>query len=273
MEHANAKQTTTLARRDKADVLRAILKRELDGLPLNHATVLSDDRQLHADILRTFQGWDDAMRAAGIDPRRIRRHQKWSRRAVVNRINQLADRGAPLNLRAIQTSEAVLASAADRYFGSWDEALAAAGIEPDRCRKRDRNWTRKRVVATIREIHANGGKLNHAALRTSSLSHAAVKLFGCWDSALRSAGLDPDEIRVYRPPWTRETLIEELQRKHRDGEPLNAKDVSPNHIRRPATRIFGCWDAALSAAGLDPQEIRGNRPRSKRANALAFSTS
>ena len=67
--------------------------------------------------------------------------------------------------------------------------------------------------------------------------------------------------RVYQEPWTAEALIEEIRRKHRAGEPLNARDVTPNWIRRPAGRLFGSWDAALAAAGLDPMEIRGNRPR------------
>lgn len=251
-------------RRGKADLLRAILGREMAGLPLNHATVLEQDRRLHGDGLRLFGRWEAALRAAGIDPARVRRHRRWSRRAVINRIGQLAAEGKPLNLRAIQLSEATLASAAYRFFGSWDEALAVAGIAPNTCRRRRANWTREQIIATIRSIRVEGGKLNHAAVGRSSLSRAAVDLFGSWDDALRAAGIAPSEVRVYRKPWTRSTIIAEIRRKRSVGEALNAKDVTPNCIRRPACRLFGSWDAALVAAGLDPNVIRGKRRRGQR---------
>ncbi len=249
------------ARAGKADVLRAILRREAAGLPLNHAAVLEQDRRLHADALRLFGCWDAALRAAGIDPVRVRRHRRWSRRAVIHRIVQLAAERKPLNLRAIQLSEATLASATYRFFASWDEALAAAGIDPEAWRRRCHRWTRERVIATIQSIRDQGGRLNHAAVGRSSLSPAAVALFGCWDAALQAAGINPREVRVYRTPWTREEMVAEIRRKHEAGEALNAKDVTPNWIRRSARLLFGSWDAALTAAGLDPAKIRRNRRR------------
>jgi hypothetical protein len=240
--------------------VRAILGREIDGLALNHAAVLDDDRQLHADALRVFGKWDLAVQAAGLDPARVRRHRRWNANAVVRRIRQTAAEGKPLNLRAIQLSEATLASAAYRYFRSWDEALRTAGFDPDEHRRRGANWSRERVIIEIKAIRFAGGKLNHAAVGRSSLSRAAVDLFGTWDDALRAAGLDPNEVRVYRKPWTRSDLIAEIRRKHTAGEPLNAKDVKPDWIRRPACRLFGSWDGALRAAGLEPRRIR-RRPR------------
>jgi len=247
--------------RSRERVLKAILAREAEGLPLNHAAVLREDPQLHAQILRLFGMWDDAMQAAGINPDRVRRHRRWSHKAVIERIRRRDALGLPLNAGAVQRSEATLASAAERWFGSWSDALEAAGIDPERWRRRVPKWTRARVVTAIRRIRDEGGKLNHAAFGRSSLSHAAVDLFGCWDDALRAAGIDPKEVRVYRQPWTADALIREIQRKHRAGEPLNARDVTPNWIRRPACRLFGSWDATLAAAGLDPLTIRGNRPR------------
>lgn len=247
--------------RGKTDVLRAILEREAAGLPLNHAAVLREDRRLHADILRLFGCWDAAMQASGIDPACVRLHRRWSRRAVIRRIMQLDEQGKPLNAHAVQKSEAVLPSAALRHFASWDDALTAAGIDPLQWRRCVPDWTRERVIAAIHGIRDQGGKLNHAAVRRSSLSGAAVDLFGCWDAALRAAGLDPNQVRLYRRPWTPEAIVAEIQRKHKAGEALNAKDVSPNWIRRSARRLFGSWDSALAAAGLDPDRIKRNRRR------------
>ncbi|MBN1360324.1 MAG: hypothetical protein JW993_07025 [Sedimentisphaerales bacterium] len=245
----------------KADVLKAFLAREARGLPLNHAAVLRDDRRLHAAALRIFGQWDHAMQACGITPSRVRCHRRWSRQRVIERIAELASLGRPLNVRAIQVSEATLASAADRYFDSWADALAAAGVDPSLWMLRVPTWTPQRVVQAIQRLQRDGTRLNHAALARNSLSQAAVKIFGSWDAALREAGIDPETVRVYRKPWTAEELIAELRRKHECDEPLNARDVRPNHIRRPACRLFGSWDAALAAAGLDPATIRGNTRR------------
>jgi len=250
--------------REKADALKGILRREHTGLPLNHTAVLRDDRRLHADILRLFGTWDAAMRAAGIDPARVRRHRRRSRRAVINRICELDVAGQPLNVRAIQISEATLASAAERHFSSWCEALETAGIDSARWHKRVPDWTRQRVIHAIHKIHASDGQVNHGAVGRSSLSRAGVLLFGSWDAALLEAGLDPDEIRIRRKPWTPEEVVVEIQRKHEQGEPLNARDVSPHSLRSRGTVFFGSWDAALTAAGLDPAKIRQNTSRSRR---------
>jgi len=94
--------------RDKPGVLKAILQRECKGLPLNHAAVLKDDRRLHSDILRLFGRWDVAMRASGIDPDSVRRHRRWTRQLVIQRICELAAEGRPLNAAAVQRSEATL---------------------------------------------------------------------------------------------------------------------------------------------------------------------
>jgi len=249
------------ARRDKEDVLKAILRRECAGQPLNHAAVLRDDRRLHADILRVFGHWDTAMRASGIDPARVRGHRRWSSRAVIRRIRHFADEDRPLNAAAVQRSELTLASAASRYFSSWAEALEAAGIDSAQWRRRVPTWTRQRVVQAIQERHAAGGRVNHAAVGRLSLSWAGVSLFGSWDAALLAAGLDPDEIRIRRKPWTPDEVVVEIQRKHRCSEPLNARDVSPHSLRSRGTVFFGSWDAALTAAGLDPAKIRQNTSR------------
>lgn len=247
-------------------VLKAILAREAQGLPLNRVAVSKDDPRLHQQIVRLYGVWDEAMRAAGIDPRRVRRHRRWSRKAVIERIQQRHAEALPVSGSAVQRSESRLANAAYRYFDSWADALAAAGIEP--YRRRAPTWTCERVIEAIQQRHRQGAPLNHAAVRSHSLSRAAVTLFGSWDAALQQAGIDPAAVRRYRKPWTRDELLEELRRKHAAGEPLNAKDVRPNHIRRPAARLFGSWEAALVAAGLDPETIRNNKRRAQASAVL-----
>lgn len=241
---------------DESQVLRALRRRETAGLPLNLVAVLRADRALYNAIHRFFDGWDQAMCAAGIDPERVRNHHRWNRQVVIRRILQREAEGRPLNSSAVQRTEKTLAAAARHWFGSWNSALKASGIDPASCSKRVPTWTRQRVVEAIQVIYARGGAVNHAAVRRNSVSRAGVVFFGTWDNALRAAGLDPAAIRRWRKPWTRETLLQEIRRKAQAGEPLNAKDVSPNWIRKRAGILFGSWDATLAAAGLDPATIR-----------------
>ena len=248
----------------KSNVLKAILKREQDGLALNSTAVLRQDRVLYNAIRREFSSWDQAMRAAGIDPEGIRNHRRWSRQAVVNRIRQLARQGKDLNSHAIQRSEATLISAASRLFLSWDEALECAGIDPEAWRMRVPTWTRERVIEAIQTIHGSGGNVSHTVLKRNSVTHAGCLLFGSWDDALRAAGLVPEQNRIRRRPWTPDEVVQEIQRKSQAGEPLNARDVSPHSLRSRGTEFFGSWDAALTAAGLDSARIRRSKTRGNR---------
>lgn len=259
MSQRGSQQPRSGARRE--EVLKAILAREAQGLALNYAAVWREDRPLHRQIIRLFGRWDQAMRAAGIDPVRVRRQRRWSQQAVIARIQQRNALGLPLSAGAVQQAEATLSEAAWRYFPSWSDALAAAGIDASSYQRRAPIWTRERVIEAIQHLRRRKAPLHHAANRGTSLPHAAVKLFGSWDAALSAAGVDPAQVRRYRKPWTAEALIQELRGKHAAGEPLNARDVRPSHIRRAAGRLFGSWDAALVAAGFDPSTVRRNGRR------------
>jgi hypothetical protein len=197
------------------------------------------------------------MRTAGIDPATVRKSRPWSRESIILRIKELARQGKNVSSH----SEATLAVAASSRFSSWDEALRCAGINPEDQRKRVPTWTRKSVIQAIREIRAAGGKLGHAALKGNSVTHAAKLLFGSWDGALRAAGLDPNTIRLHRCPWTAEAIMREIRRKSRLGEPLNAASVEPYSLRERATQLFGSWDGALAASGLNPAGVRKIGPR------------
>jgi hypothetical protein len=320
MANVQTKASSRNAPQGKAAVLKGILAREAAGLPLNHSTVERQDPRLHADILRVFTRWDAALRAAGINPDDIRRQRRWSRQAVIDRIRQRAQRGMSLNLAAVYKDEAVLGSAADRYFASWDDALLAAGLDPCQWRRHGPKWTRDRVIAAIHELRDAGAKVNHGAVAGTVLSAVAGSLFGSWDAALRAAGLDPEttrarrkpytrdelvkeirrrdcqrqatsarlalpcamrraacrlfgslqaayhaagvhmeKVRVRRKPWTADEIVEQIRRKHADDPTGSGSILLPGEARRTARRIFGSWDAALRAAGLDPNEIRQPR--------------
>lgn len=83
-----------------------------------------------------FNTWFDAVTAAGIDYEKVARYRHWTPQRVVQEIQELAEKEAPLSSKLVQQNHPPLYNAAKRRFGQWDAALVAAGIDPDKVRQR-----------------------------------------------------------------------------------------------------------------------------------------
>jgi hypothetical protein len=224
-------------------VLHARLLREVNGLPINHAAVLRQDRGLHQAALRIFGRWPELLRAAGLDPAKVSAHRQWSREKVISQLRARYASGQHMHALAIQEEDPTLYS-------------AATGFHSRQFHRRCPTWTREAIIARLQSIQASGGKLNHTTFRRDSMSRATKVLFGGWDAALDAAGIDPGKARKFRRPWTKTTFVAALREKHKARDPLNAKDARPVSLRRAANRLYGSWDRALRAAGLDPATIK-----------------
>ncbi|MBW3635517.1 MAG: hypothetical protein KY445_03495 [Armatimonadetes bacterium] len=103
------------------------------------AISVSVDPPLAAAALRPnigFATWPEAVTAAGINHDEVARYRHWTPERVVAEIQQLAQQGAPLSSKLLQSNNQSLYCAAKRRFESWDAALAAAGLDPDEVRLR-----------------------------------------------------------------------------------------------------------------------------------------
>jgi hypothetical protein len=102
-----------------------------EGADLNWRAVSTEiDPPLAAAALRSngFQSWRDAIRASGLDINGVARYQAWDEERVIKDIKALHRAGLPLSSKAVQLGNQPLFCAARRRFGSWDEALVAAGL-------------------------------------------------------------------------------------------------------------------------------------------------
>ena len=76
--------------------------------------------------------WDTALRVLGFTPERMRLRTYWDDERVITKIRFLREKGVPLYPKYVLKNYPALFSAALRIFGSWANALIAAGIEvPD----------------------------------------------------------------------------------------------------------------------------------------------
>ena len=134
---------------------------------------------------RHFGSWRSAVTAAGLAhrlaaPRTVRR---WTKDAVLRAILSRQRQGLPL--ANAYKDDSGFYSAAKKYFGSWTDALRAAGLPPTRIQ-----WTKERVVAEIRTWRKRGVTISRISAQDMRLTVAAIRLFGNWHSALIAAGID-----------------------------------------------------------------------------------
>jgi len=183
---------------------------------------------------------------------------KWTREQIIRQILRRESAGLPLNTGGENGVEHTLYQAGSRIFGSWRNAVKAAGIHPDRALAHER-WPPSRILAMIRTLARRRRAIRKAELRHryDCLVAAARRTFGSWPKAIIAAGVDPAKF-LHVVPWTRERIIETVLIRALKNEPLASGRVHPKSLVEAANRIFGNWDQALAAAGLDPKCYVGN---------------
>ncbi|MBC7785675.1 MAG: hypothetical protein H7144_17740 [Burkholderiales bacterium] len=132
-------------------------------------------------------------------------------------------------------------------------------------------WTKERIVAELKRLDKKRVDLsyNKLAKKNQALVSAAAYHFRSYRAAVEKAGLDYATI-ARRPRWTKLlviALIKGARRKHQD---LNWSSVTKrrDELGKAAFaaiqgRLFGSWDRALHAAGLDSDDVARYRRWSK----------
>ncbi len=192
---------------------------------------------------------------------RTSRNLVWNRDTVMLEIARLHKQGVALNYGEMQRTHIRLLRAGMRYFGTWREAIEAAGINYEEVR-RYQAWTDERIVEKIQEYHAKGLDLSwrHVSLELDPpLAAAAIRpgRFESWEAALKAAGLDYGDIRRNRS-WTPDDILAEICRRHAEGRSMRVSDVTQEEpaLVAASRRHFLGWYEAVSAAGLDELEAR-----------------
>jgi len=208
-----------------------------------------------------FGSWRNAIIEAGLDPKVVcRRKRKWTQERILQRIQELHAAGEDLSHSAAKRNHQylVVVAISDRFFGSWREAVRAAGVDYEEVSKHE-YWNRDRICERIRELARDGESLSHEDAKRyhGALVSAASspRYFGSWGAAIRAAGLDYDQIRkIHR--WTREKIIQTISQLHQQGESVhngNMRRLGYRGLMEAASRTenFGSWADAVRAAGID----------------------
>src|SRR5688500_772693 len=120
-------------------------------------------------------------------------------------------------------------------------------------------WNRTSILQALRKLHKAGRDLSYNSLARGqqSLVSAAAYHFGSYRRAVEAAGIDYAEV-TRRPRWSKQNIIQLIKKARRDGEDLNWSSVTQRNdeLGKAAfaslqPRLFGRWDRAIHAAGLD----------------------
>jgi len=145
-------------------------------------------RALTDAAIRLFGSLEGAMEVAGVEPKR----RGWTDRRVIDAIQGRYVRGQPIDVAGFGNK--ALAAAAQRRFGGWAEALAAAGLSRKYCKPPPkRTWTKELVIEAILTRRRQGLPLRNISRTDSGLYQAAGKYLGSWPRALATAGIVRDE--------------------------------------------------------------------------------
>ncbi len=199
----------------------------------------------------------------------------WDHETIINYILDLHAKGIPLYSSYVHKNYSTLHRAAFRYFGNWEAAITAAGLDYDEI-SRYRRWNRKRIVKQLRDLYKQDVDLSwrqFAAGPHSAVAYAAIskRYFGSWDAALEAAGIPVDEVRRYNR-WDADRIQEAVVDLEKTGVPLAAKHMQADYpgLYHAACRQFGSWREAIESIGLDYEDVayRVQRTREEVINIL-----
>ncbi|MCA9107522.1 MAG: hypothetical protein KDA83_19050 [Planctomycetales bacterium] len=183
--------------------------------------------------------------------------RNWTRKKVIDTIQSLYLQGEPARL--IGLGNVRLYYVAKRKFGSWKDAMEAAGLAGRySVRENLRSWGPEEVIQAIRAWHAQHGNLRGIWHQDQGLYSVAKKHFGNWSKALRAAG-----IPITRRRWSRARIAESMRKLHARHGSVSSRDFGKHDppLVTAAYRYFGTWKSALDAAGLSepPMNAVSNR--------------
>jgi hypothetical protein len=210
----------------------------------------SPDRDI---VSARFGGWNVALRQAGLEPRFVRR--RWTDEDILDGLRRWeVDHGRPprsmdrVGLNGEYPSPALVVT----RFGSWRQALIAAGLEPGN----PPAVTKEAIIDALRSYHASHGQSPTTTAwrdeRQFPVSETIIRHCGSWRAALELAELPPPDPAPRGP--SDDEILEALRAYRREwGAPPTIREWNERH-RRPGFKLirgrFGSWTAALARAGI-----------------------
>ena len=173
-------------------IIRKIVELELAGHSLLEDKVRSIDELLHAAALNEFGSWEIALGYAGVNARDVGRCRDLTPERIKQQLRRLCTTGYDLGAKVNRSRDRAHYNAAVRHFGSWREALTAAGINlANVTRHRPKNLDRDAMLLWIRNRKEAGQSItfSEVCLENRDYALAIKREFRSLARALDAAGI------------------------------------------------------------------------------------
>jgi hypothetical protein len=180
-----------------------------------------------------------------------RKREPWDAERVVSEIRALREADQSLARSRVDHR---LYLAARRYFGSWGEAVDAAGVDYDRVRLHAPSQSVEQLLAQLRVLAAERPAMSASELESHPLGYMLRRRFQSLAAAVRAAEIASWPRRERNPlPSVEQTLSAIRARRTEDRSLLrSAVRREDGPLVRAADRHFGSWQQALITAGVAP---------------------
>ena len=206
-----------------------------------------------------------ALAGASFKPRRVASMPVWDAATVIAEINERHRRKLPLALTKAPKS---LTCAANRIFGSWRDAVDAAGIDYNSILLL-RRYDDDELLDWLRQLaHAKPHMSLYDLDKYGQHTVACRRRWGSLEAAAKAAGLTGWPARIRHRAMSRAQVIRALRDWHTAKHSLRFSVVrrapGGNYLINSASHHFATWDAAVAAAGLSPRRHTRTRDQGPR---------
>lgn len=195
-------------------VLQRIKELHNSGEDLSPHNVQKIDGSLVASARNYFGSWEKAIQAAGYDYEEIRKTKEWTPEKIVERLRQLHSRGAQINDRNIYAYDQSLYGAISTHFGSWENAIRAAGFDPDEIRL-TRKWSKDALREETKRLIEAGIPVVAYLYYDRAMLDAVLEHYGSLDAYYQEFGLAKEK----------ETILSNRLREARKAKKLSLEEV------------------------------------------------
>ena len=191
---------------NRQEIIKKLVELEHNQKILSPRAIRHSNPALYCAVFRNFGCWSSALAAAGIRspraPRKKKRRTKsicWTKETIIEMILECAVKRQPMLSSKIRPVS--LRNAAIKTFGSWAEAVRAAGLEAPTSEYQ--KWNKERVKKELlARLKAGKSIYPHDICKENRRLRSAIsRCFDNWADSFLYAGICPGMAEKTRKKW------------------------------------------------------------------------
>ena len=185
---------------------------------------------------------------------------KWSKELIISEFNKLRDGDSDLRSSSMQKQCRPLFKAILKHYGSYRNFIEGLGIDYNLLSSKKASWTKEDIIKEFKQYMEIYNDLTPSVMQKNrnDLYIQIGRKFGSYKEFVESFGHNYEDVITHKQ-WSKEKIISELLNRHENGLSLRELDlVNENHaLRSAAIKHFGTYANAVSACGIDYDNVRG----------------